>query len=104
MASVNVSFDTVTKSLSVSIDGQEVPDIEEVMFHTNYGYSRCCGPSEEHEYSMVLRTVTDDEENSMRKGTFVSAQQMEKGDTEVLEGIYAKQTENVKADIKRYFE
>lgn len=68
MAKVNVEFDTVEKTISVSINGQSIDDASEVVFHKDYEDEWCCS----------VLTMSHDEENDLRSYTRLSAN--EKGD------------------------
>lgn len=59
MAKVNVSYDTVTKAMSASIDGSELMDVVECRFWPVY--------ESEGKFRFCVTTSTEDEDNDTHK-------------------------------------
>lgn len=81
MAILSVTFDTNEKTLSVSMDGAEVTDLQELVFYKSYG--------EEGEYSCSLCTMTHDEENDVRQYNRLSASEAGLGPSSLAADVAA---------------
>ena len=62
MAKVVVEYDTVTKAMSCTLDGEEVPGIHQVVFAK---YDR--------DYRCEIMQASEDRDNDLRRYTHVSA-------------------------------
>lgn len=65
MATVNITFDTVSKELKASIDGSEVASVVGVDFYRSF--------DDEDEYRMCITQSSQDKESDMRLMTQVCA-------------------------------
>lgn len=65
MAKIVAEFDTVDKTLSVTVDGQEVENVEEAYMRKGY--------SDESKFVCSLMTCTDDKEGGMTTMTRLMA-------------------------------
>jgi hypothetical protein len=70
MAKVNVEFDTVEKTISVKLDGKQVPDVVGVNLQKSY-YSE----ANEDAFSCSIVSMTKDEDNDTRTYTQVMAKE-----------------------------
>ena len=61
MATVDISFDTKTKALVVSIDGEAVPDVQHVHIGRSWDWD-----GDDDDACICINTSTKDEENDIR--------------------------------------
>jgi hypothetical protein len=96
MSKVNIEFDTVSKELSVSIDGQEVANVYELMI-----YRYCCD-----EASIDIYTSKKDKYSDVREMTRISASKNTDGATPSKYPGFFETPENSKVirDIAQFFD
>lgn len=66
MAKISVNFDTVDKTIKVSLDGKPVENVQCVRFDASY-------MEDEDEFNCCITTMTKDETNDMRSYTQLMA-------------------------------
>jgi len=71
MAKINVEFDTIEKTLSVSVDGKVVADVSEVYISRRY--------SEKDGYSCSINTVKHNEDQGVMEIFSLIARESEEG-------------------------
>lgn len=64
MAKINVEFDTKTKEMSVTMDGQAISNVEYVSLSRAYDYNS--GKSKDDEYGVNIVTSEKDESEDFR--------------------------------------
>lgn len=77
MAKVNVEFDTLDKTLSLSVDGKAVNDVAYVSMGKRYG---SYGKGDEASFSCCFETSVKDEENDMNTCVRVCASESLEGE------------------------
>lgn len=98
MSKVTVEFDTLEKTVSVSINGKPVPDVSSVEFYRSY--------DRDDEFRCGIMTVSKDEENDMRVVTHLVAHEEESiSMASELPGFFVKSSKSkVQNDIENCFQ
>lgn len=86
MGKINVSFDTATKAMEVSIDGKSVGDVAEVSLFKTYED----GDGDNPEYGCSILTVGKDESSGVRVYTRLCASESQQGKDAVERGVATK--------------
>lgn len=71
MSMINVTFDTVSKEMKLTMDGEEVPDV--------CGVDICASWDDPDEYRCCYTQMSKDDENDMRVMTQTMASNNEQG-------------------------
>ena len=105
MAIVSVTFDTSSKKLVVSLDGEELTDVCGVSFYESYDRDE----NGEKQFRCEIRQSSEDEEKEVRTYTCTMASEAGTGKaagvaSEALEFVKVPASESVEQDIAQYIQ
>lgn len=84
MAKVNIAYDTVDKTCSVSIDGKPLDNVMECGIYYDY-----CSDEENPKFRFMASTMKEDEDNDMHEMHLIRAKKKEKDVFEQLGDLFS---------------
>ena len=92
MAEIVATFNTVDKTLSVTIDGKAIDNVMEAHFCSKYGYYDGYDGDDSDDYCARVSTMEKDDEEGTRKSFMVTADELRPEDPQ-----------QIRSQIHKYF-